>query len=144
MIIWCCPWVEFFLLLLEVDFGYDQCVLLAKLFSLCPSSFCTPRPNLPFTPDNYCLPTFAFQSPMMKRTSFLGVLEGFIGLYRIFQLLLHYLWGIDLNYCDTEWFALETNRDHSIVFQIASKYCISGCFVDNEGYSISSKDFCPQ
>ena len=29
---------------------------------------------------------------------------------------------IDLDYCDTEWFALETNRDHSIVFEIASKY----------------------
>ena len=34
-------------------------------------------------------------------------------------------WGIDLDNCDTEWFALETNRDHSVVFEIASKYCIS-------------------
>jgi len=33
-------------------------------------------------------------------------------------------WGIDLDYCDTEWFALETNRDHPVVFEIASKYCI--------------------
>ena len=33
-------------------------------------------------------------------------------------------WGIDLDYCDIEWFALETNRDHSVVFEIASKYCI--------------------
>ena len=32
--------------------------------------------------------------------------------------------GIDLDYCDIEWFALETNRDHCVVFQIASKYCI--------------------
>jgi len=24
-----------------------------------------------------------------------------------------------------EWFALEMNRDHSVVFDIASKYCIS-------------------
>ena len=24
-----------------------------------------------------------------------------------------------------EWFALETNRDHSVVFETASKYCIS-------------------
>ena len=29
------------------------------------------------------------------------------------------------DYCDVEWFALETNRDHSVVFEIASKYCIS-------------------
>ena len=32
--------------------------------------------------------------------------------------------GIDLDYHDIEWFALETNRDHSVVFEIASKYCI--------------------
>ena len=31
----------------------------------------------------------------------------------------------DLDYCDIEWFALETNRDHSVVFETASKYCIS-------------------
>ena len=41
--------------------------------SLCPASFCTPRPNLPVTPGIYWLPTFAFQSPMMKRTSFFGI-----------------------------------------------------------------------
>ena len=47
--------------------------------------------------------------------------------------------GIDLDYCDIEWFALETNRDHSVVFEIASKYCISDSSVDYDGYSISSK-----
>ena len=26
-------------------------------------------------------------------------------------------WGIDLDYCDIEWFALEMNRDHSVVFE---------------------------
>ena len=40
---------------------------------------------------------------------------------------------------DIEWFALETNRDHSVIFEIASKYCISDSFVDYDGYSISSK-----
>ena len=24
-------------------------------------------------------------------------------------------WGIDLDYCDIEWFDLETNRDHSVI-----------------------------
>ena len=52
--------------------------------------------------------------------------------------------GIDLDYCDIEWFALETNRDHSVVFEIASKYCILDCFVDYDGYSISSKRFLPR
>ena len=47
--------------------------------------------------------------------------------------------GIDLDYYDTEWFAWETNRDHSVVFEITSKYCISDSFVDYDGYSISYK-----
>ena len=34
-------------------------------------------------------------------------------------------WGIDLDHRDIEWFALGTNRDHSVIFEIASKYCIS-------------------
>ena len=48
-------------------------------------------------------------------------------------------WGIDLNYCVVEWFALETNRDLSVIFEIASKYCILDSFVDHDGCSISSK-----
>ena len=35
------------------------------------------------------------------------------------------------------------NRDHSVVFEIASKYCISDSFVDHDGYSISSEGFLP-
>ena len=44
--------------------------------------------------------------------------------------------GTDLDYCDIEWFALETNRDHSIVFEIASSYCILDSFVDHDGYTL--------
>ena len=51
--------------------------------------------------------------------------------------------GIDLDYCDIEWFTLETNRDHSVVFEIASKYCILDSFVDHDGHSISSEGFLP-
>ena len=51
--------------------------------------------------------------------------------------------GIDLDYCDIEWFALETNRDHSVIFEIAPKYCILNSFVDYEVYSVSSKGFLP-
>ena len=50
-------------------------------------------------------------------------------------------WSIGLDYRDIEWLALETNRDHFVVFEIASKYCISDSFVDYDGYSISSKGF---
>ena len=51
--------------------------------------------------------------------------------------------GLDLDYYDIELFALETNRDHSVIFEIASKYCILDSFVDYDGYSISSKGFLP-
>ena len=51
--------------------------------------------------------------------------------------------GIDLDYCDIEWFALEMNRDHSVVFEIASKYCVSDSFVDYDCSSVSSKGFLP-
>ena len=37
----------------------------------------------------------------------------------------------------------ELNRDHSVVFEIASKYCISDSIVDHDGYSISPKGFLP-
>ena len=47
-------------------------------------------------------------------------------------------WGIDLDYCDIEWFALETNRDHSVIFEIAPKYCILDSSVDYDVYSMSS------
>ena len=71
------------------------------------------------------------------------VLKGLVDLHRTIhhQLLWHYWLGIDLAYCDVEWFALEMNRDHSVIFEIAPKYCISGSFVDYEGNSISSKGF---
>ena len=51
--------------------------------------------------------------------------------------------SIDLDYHDIEWFALEMNRDHSVVFETASTYCISDSFIDYDGYSISSKEFLP-
>ena len=73
------------------------------------------------------------------------VLKGLVGLHRTIKLQLFTItgWGIDLDYCDIEWFALETNRDHSVVFEIASKYCISDSFVDHDCYSISSERFLP-
>ena len=35
------------------------------------------------------------------------------------------------------------NRDQSVIFEIASKCCISDSFVDYDDYSISSKGFLP-
>ena len=73
------------------------------------------------------------------------VLEGLASLHRTVQLHFFSITGqsIDLDYCDTEWFALEMNKGHSVIFEIAPKYCISDFFVDYEGYSICSKGFLP-
>ena len=72
------------------------------------------------------------------------VLEDLVGLHKVDQLLSGISdWGIDLDYCDIESFALETDRDHSVVFEIAPKNCISDSSVDYECCSISSKGFLP-
>ena len=73
------------------------------------------------------------------------VLKGLVGLHRTvqLQLLQRYWLGIGLDYYDIEWFALETNKDHSVIFEIASQYCIMDSFVDYDGYFISSKGFLP-
>ena len=73
------------------------------------------------------------------------VLEGVVGLHRAVQINFFSVsgWGIDLDYCNIEYFALEMNRDHSVIFEIASKYCILDSFADHDSYSISSKGFLP-
>ena len=74
------------------------------------------------------------------------VLKGLVGLHKTIQLSFFSItgWGIGLDYHDIELFALEMNRDHCIVFEIASKYCISDSLVDYDGYSISSKGYLPR
>jgi len=77
--IWWCSCVELSLVLLEEGVCYDMTSAFSwqNSVSLCPLSFCTPKSNLPVIPGVSWLPTFAFQSPMMKRTSFLMLfLEG--------------------------------------------------------------------
>ena len=70
------------------------------------------------------------------------VLGGFTGLHRTVQLqLLQYYWlghRLGLLWC---WMVCLGNRDYSVVFKIACKYCISDSSVDCDGYSISSKGF---
>ena len=83
----------------------------------------------------------------MKMTSFLGVSSKrscrfFIEPFN-FSFFSVTGQGIDLDHHDIEWFALEMQRYHSVVFEIAPKYCISDSFVEYEGYSISSKGFLP-
>ena len=73
------------------------------------------------------------------------VLKDLVGLHKTtnFNFFSITGWGIELDNCDIESFALEMNRDHSVVFEIASKYCIWDSFVDYDDYSISSVGFLP-
>ena len=99
----------------QSDFYVDHLVMSMCIFLLCfwkrvfsitsvfslqnsfwSASFCTPRPNLPVTPGVSWLFAFAFQPPIMKKTSFFWVLvlEGLVGLHRTFQLqLLQHYWS---------------------------------------------------
>ena len=75
------------------------------------------------------------------------LLKGLVGLHRTDQLHFSFFGissqGIDLDYCDVEWFVLEKKQDLSVIFEIVPMYCILDFFVDYEGYSISSKGFLP-
>ena len=47
-----------------------------------------------------------------------------------------------MDYCDIEWFALETNSDHSVFLRLHPSTAFQ-TLVDHDGYSISSKGFLP-
>ena len=117
---------------------------LGKTISLCSASFCTSRPNLPVTRSTSWLSTFAFQSPMMKRTSFLVlVLEGLVGLHKTVQLCsLQHLWLEHRLGLPWYWMVCLGDEQRSFRgFWDCIQYCISDSFVDHDGYSISSNWF---
>ena len=72
------------------------------------------------------------------------VLEGLVGLHSHSTPDSLSGWGIDLNYCDIECFALEMNRDHSVIFEIAPNYCISDPLLTIRAYPFLLRDYCPQ
>ena len=134
-------------MLLEEGVCNDQCVLLAKLYLPLPCFI------LYFKAKFACYSRYFLTSYLCilipydeKDICFLvSVLEGLVGHHRTCQLELlqpHWL-GHRLGFCDVEWFALDINRDHSVVFETAPKYCVLDSFVDYEDYSISSKGFLP-
>ena len=71
--IWWCPCVSLLLCCWKGVFAMTSAFSWQNSISHCPASFCIPRPNLPVIPGIYWLPTFAFQSPIKKRTTFWGV-----------------------------------------------------------------------
>ena len=53
-------------------------------------------------------------------------------------------WGIDLDYCDIEWFGLEMNRDHSVIFEVVSKYFMLDSLLTMMATLFLLRDSCPQ
>ena len=74
------------------------------------------------------------------------VLEGLVGLRRTF----HFNFfstagqGIDLDYCNTKWFALEMNTDYSVVFEIASNTAFWTLLLTMMTTPFLLRDSCPQ
>ena len=71
------------------------------------------------------------------------VLEGLVGHHRTFNFSFFGIsdWGIDLNYCDIEWFALEA--EIIVSFLRLHPSTAFRTLVDYKGYSIYSTEFLP-
>ena len=52
------------------------------------------------------------------------------------------MYGLD--YCDIEWFAFETNKDHSVIFEIASKSAFQTLLLTMMATPFLLRDSCPQ
>ena len=88
----------------------------------------------------FCIPV-----PYSEKDIFFGVLvlEGLLGPSFSFSFFSIAGWDIDLDYCDIEWFALETNRIILFFQRWHPRTAFQTLFINYEGYSISSKEFLP-
>ena len=132
--IWWCSYVESSLVLLEVSWQNSA--------GLCRGSFCIPRPNFLLLQESLDFVLLHSIPLWWKGYLFwVFVLKGLVSLYRTIQLQLlqHYWLGHRLGLLWYWMVCLGTNRDHSVLFEIASEYCILDSFIDYDGYSISSR-----
>ena len=73
------------------------------------------------------------------------VLEGLLGLQRTGQVNFDTSgWGIDLDYCGIEWFALETNRDHSVILRLHPSTAFWTLLLTMMATSFLLRESCPQ
>ena len=113
---WWCLHVELSLVLLEKGVCYDQYVLLTKLLDLALLHFVFQGQTcllLQVSLDFLLL----HSNPLRWNGHFLVlVVEDLVGLQEPcnFSFFSISSWVIDLDYCDIEWFALETNQDHAL------------------------------
>ena len=71
--------------------------------------------------------------------------KGLVGLHRTIHFSFFDIsgWGIDLDYYDVAWFALEMNQDRSVIFEIAPKYWIQPLLLTMRPTPFFSKRFLP-
>ena len=104
-------------MLLEEGVCYDQCVLLAKLYQSLPCFILYPKAKFACYPRYFLTSYFCIPVPYNEKgiSFWVLVLEGLIVFIEPFNFSFFSInaWGIDLDYCDIEWFVLEMNRDHS-------------------------------
>ena len=118
-------------MLLEKGVCYDRCVLLAKLHEPLPCFILYPKAKFACYSRYLLTSYFYIQVPYNEKDIFWGVLvvECLVGLHRTIQVQLLGIsgWCIDLHCCDIERFSLETNSDHSVVFEIVPSTAFQGC-----------------
>ena len=139
--IWWCPCVESSLVLLEEGVCYDQCIFLALLHSTFQGQiFLLLQVFLDFL--------LLHSSPVLWKGHLFWVLvlKGLVGLHRTvqLQLLQHYWLGHKLDYHDIEWFALETNRDHSVIFEMHPSTAFRTLLLTMMATPFLLRDSCPQ
>ena len=135
-------------MLLEKGVCYDQCVLLAKLHEPLPCFILYPKAKFACYSRYLLTSYFYIQVPYNEKDIFWGVLvvECLVGLHRTIQVQLfqHYWWGRDLDYCDTEWFSLETNRDHLSVLRLHPSTAFRSLSLTMMTTTFLLRDSCPQ
>ena len=52
--------------------------------------------------------------------------------------------SVDLDYCDIEWFALEMNRDHFVIFEIAPSTIFQTILLTMRATPFPLRDSCPE
>ena len=74
------------------------------------------------------------------------VLKGLVGLHRTVQLQLFSITGqgICLDYCDIEWFALGTNRDHFVFLRLHPNTAFQTLLLTIMATPFLLRNSCPQ
>ena len=144
--IWWCPCVESSRVLLEEGVCYDQCVFLAKLYYPLPCFIQYSKAN--FACYSRCFLTSYFCIPVCynEKGIFLGTLKYLVCLPRTvhLQLVQHSWWDIGLDCHDTEWFALEMNRDHLSFLRLHPSTAFRTLLLTMMATPFLLRDSCPQ